>query len=168
MFGDIPNNHLLLDFCAIEKGSNITQNEVVKGEIPVVAGGISPSCYHNKSNREADIITVSASGANAGYVNYWNVPIFASDCNTIRALDNKRLSNIYLYHYLLEKQEYIYTHQKGSAQPHVYKKDLEKIKIAVPPIDLQNEFAAYAQSCDKLKFEAQKSIKNLLKNNDRK
>ena len=77
------------------------------------------------------------------------MPFFASDCNTILALDNKRLSNIYLYHYLLEKQDYIYTLQKGSGQPHVYKKDLDKIKIAVPQIAMQNEFAAYAQSCDK-------------------
>ena len=161
MFGDVPNNYLLLDFCEIEKGSNITRNEVVKGDIPVVGGGISPSCYHNKANREAGIITVSASGANAGYINYWSVPIFASDCNTIQALDNKRLSNIYLYHYLLEKQDYIYTLQKGSGQPHVYKKDLDKIKIAVPPIAMQNEFAAYAQSCNKLKFEAQKRLKEL-------
>ena len=97
MFGNVPDNHLLLDICAIEKGSNITRDEVVEGEFPVVAGGISPSCYHNKSNRGADIITVSASGANAGFVNYWSMPIFASDCNTIQSLDNRMLSNIYLY-----------------------------------------------------------------------
>ena len=161
MFGNVPNQHLLLEFCTIEKGSNITRDEVVEGEIPVVAGGISPSCYHNKPNRKADIITVSASGANAGYVNYWRVPIFASDCNTIQALDNNRLSNIYLYHYLLEKQDYIYTLQRGSGQPHVYGKDLCKIKIAVPPIGMQNEFADYAQSCDKLKFEAQERLGEL-------
>lgn len=161
MFGDIPENNLLSDFCAIEKGSNITSDEVVDGQIPVVAGGINPSCYHNKSNREADIITVSASGANAGYLNYWSVPIFASDCNTIQSLDKKRLSNIYLYHCLLERQGYIYTLQKGSGQPHVYGKDLEKIKIAVPPITLQNEFANYVETCDKLKFEARERLGEL-------
>ena len=30
-------------------------------------------------------ISISASGANAGFVNYWNEPIFAADCNTIVA-----------------------------------------------------------------------------------
>lgn len=164
MFGNVPDNHLLLDICAIEKGSNITRDEVVEGEFPVVAGGISPSCYHNKSNRGADIITVSASGANAGFVNYWSMPIFASDCNTIQSLDNRMLSNIYLYYCLLEQQDFIYSLQRGSGQPHVYGKDLAKIKIAVPPIAIQNEFAAYAQSCDKLKFEAQRFIKTLIKN----
>ena len=161
MFGDVSDNNLLSDYCAIEKGSNITRDEVVKGKIPVIAGGISPSCYHNESNREADIITVSASGANAGYLNYWSIPIFASDCNTIQSLDNKKLLNIYLYYYLLKKQDYIYSLQRGSGQPHVYGKDLEKIKITIPPIELQNQFADYAKTCDKLKFEAQERLGEL-------
>ena len=159
MFGDVSDNNLLSDYCAIEKGSNITRDEVVKGKIPVIAGGISPSCYHNESNREADIITVSASGANAGYLNYWSIPIFASDCNTIQSLDNKKLLNIYLYYYLLKKQDYIYSLQRGSGQPHVYGKDLEKIKITIPPIELQNQFADYAKTCDKLKFEVEEFTK---------
>ena len=41
-------------------------------------------------------------------------------------------------------------------------KDLVKgVNIIVPPIKLQNEFANYAQSCDKLKFEAQKRLGEL-------
>ena len=159
MFGDVSDNNLLSDYCAIEKGSNITRDEVVKGKIPVIAGGISPSCYHNESNREADIITVSASGVNAGYLNYWSIPIFASDCNTIQSLDNKKLLNIYLYYYLLKKQDYIYSLQRGSGQPHIYGKDLEKIKITIPPIELQNQFADYAKTCDKLKFEVEEFTK---------
>ena len=161
MFGNIPENKVLSDFCTIERGSNITREEVVEGKFPVVAGGIIPSCYHNKSNREADIITASASGANAGYLNYWNIPIFASDCNTIQSLDNKRLLNIYLYYYLLKKQDYIYTLQRGSGQPHVYGKDLAKVKIAVPPIAIQKQFADFAQSCDKLRFAAQERLGEL-------
>ena len=161
MFENASDNNLLSDYCAIEKGSNITRDEVVKGKIPVVAGGISPSCYHNESNREADIITVSASGANAGYLNYWSIPIFASDCNTIQSLDDKKLLNIYLYYFLLKKQEYIYSLQRGSSQPHVYGKDLEKIKIAIPSIDMQKIFVDYVKSCDKLKFEAEKRLEKL-------
>lgn len=51
--------------------------------------------------------------------------------------------------------------QRGSGQPHVYGKDLEKIKIAIPPIELQNQFADYAKTCDKLKFEAQERLEEL-------
>ena len=39
--------------------------------------------------------------------------------------------------------------------------DLVKgVNIIVPSIELQNEFADYAQFCDKLKFEVQKLVKN--------
>lgn len=42
--------------------------------------------------------------------------------------------------------------------------DLVKgVNIIVPSIELQNEFADYAQFCDKLKFEVQKLVKNHLK-----
>ena len=43
------------------------------------------------SNRPANVITVSGSGANAGFVNFWPIPIFASDCSTILPLDSKEL-----------------------------------------------------------------------------
>ena len=49
------------DICNIEKGATITRNDVLPGEVPVVAGGQEPSCYHNVANREAGAITVSAS-----------------------------------------------------------------------------------------------------------
>ena len=78
------------DICNIEKGATITRNDVLPGEVPVVAGGQEPSCYHNVANREAGAITVSASGAYAGYINFWNCPIFASDCNTIISKDDEK------------------------------------------------------------------------------
>ena len=42
---------------------------------------------------------------------------------------------------------------------------VKSVSIIIPPIELQNQFADYAQSCDKLKFEAhfhQNSYKELM------
>ena len=52
-----------------KKGKNITRSEAVYGRYPVVAGGIEPSCYHDSFNTKLPVVTISASGANAGYVN---------------------------------------------------------------------------------------------------
>ena len=147
-------NHLvaLKDCCTVRKGSTITREQTINGEIPVVAGGIEPSCYHNIANRSADIITVSASGANAGYVNFWNKPIFASDCNTVEGQDPERLSIVYTYYALLVHQQTIYNLQKGGAQPHVYGKDLELLQIPIPPKEEQIKFVAIAQQADKSKY----------------
>ena len=79
------------EVCEIRKGKAITRKEVVKGSIPVIAGGQTPSTYHNVANRTGETITVSASGY-AGYVSYFNKPIFASDCLTIKPKDERVLS----------------------------------------------------------------------------
>ena len=115
----------------IQKGTTITQRETKEGNIKVVAGGIDYAYMHNVSNRPAHTITISASGANAGFVNYWDEPIFASDCTTIRGRDE--LETKYIYQFLLSIQQQIYYLQRGAAQPHVYPDDIRQIPI--PNID---------------------------------
>jgi len=119
----------LIEIAKIEKGTSITKEKVKNGNIPVVAGGQEPAYYHNKANRDKNIITVSASGAYSGFVNYFNEPIFASDSNTIKSNNENKISTKLIYYLLKNIQEDIYRLQRGQAQPHVYGKDLEKIKI---------------------------------------
>lgn len=121
----------------IEKGNSITREDTIEGNIPVVAGGKDIAYYHGISNRNGDIITVSASGANSGYVNYWSMPIFASDCNTIKSKNREAVLTKYIYECLKMIQNKIYLLQRGQAQPHVYASDLEQIKIPVLPIQTQ-------------------------------
>ena len=144
-------------FCSIEKGSTITRNEVSPGDIPVVAGGQEPSCYHNVSNREAGMITVSASGAYAGFVNYWTCPIFASDCNTISPKEKNATDTTFLFYGMKALQKHIYGLQKGGAQPHVYGKDLQNLLFPLPTIDKQSSFSIIAQQADKSEFDGFKS-----------
>ena len=46
---------------------------------------MQPAYYCNESNRDENIITISSSGANAGFVNYYTEKIFATDCFTIES-----------------------------------------------------------------------------------
>ena len=117
-------NVALGEVCIVKRGTTITQKEAIEGEIPVVAGGLKPTYYHNQANRLGNTITISGSGANAGFVNFWNQPIFASDCSTVEVINNK-LDITYVYYFLLSKQQYIYNElRSGAAQPHVYGKDI--------------------------------------------
>lgn len=140
------------DICNIEKGATITRNDVLPGDIPVVAGGQEPSCYHNVANREAGAITVSASGAYAGYINLWSCPIFASDCNTVISKDAEKTDQTFVYFGLKAMQKQIYGLQKGGAQPHVYGKDLQKFMFPHPSYAKQIEFSKMAKQADKSKF----------------
>lgn len=113
----------------ILRGSTITKSQVTHGEYPVVAGGKEAAYYHNAYNREAPIITVSGSGASAGYVNFWENPIFASDCSTIAEKD---VNIKYLYYFLKNKQQEILDKQVGVAIPHVSPKDIIPLILTYP------------------------------------
>lgn len=129
----------LRDIADIQKGTSITKGETRDGNIPVVAGGKDIAYYHNISNRDGNIITISASGAYAGFVNYFATPIFASDCNTIKSKDESVISTKLIYVLLQSIQPLIYELQTGQAQPHVYGNDIATIKIPVPSIDVQRQ-----------------------------
>lgn len=119
------------EMAEVLKGTSITSAKTKEGNVKVVAGGIDYAYYHNESNRLPNTITISASGANAGFVNFWNEPIFASDCTTVRGKNETH--TLYLYYFLLSIQNQIYYLQKGAGQPHVYPDDLKLVPI--PDID---------------------------------
>lgn len=145
---DYPYENLE-DVTEIKKGSVITKATVKRGTVPVIAGGQQPAYFHNESNREGKTITVSSSGAYAGFINYFKEPIFASDCTTIQS-DEKKLNTDFLYHLLKYKQTDFYKLQKGGAQPHVYGKDFGKIQIPLPPLSIQEEIVAEIEGYQKI------------------
>ncbi len=85
------------------------------------------------------MITVSASGAYAGYVWYHDYPIYATDCCVIVSKDESRFVTKYLFEVLKLQQKAIYRLQTGSAQPHVYATDLQRLNIPDIPIEKQQE-----------------------------
>ncbi|MEW5968498.1 MAG: restriction endonuclease subunit S [Pseudomonadota bacterium] len=135
--GKIPKGWELCSFDHIvkaKKGKNITKKIALGGEIPVVAGGLEPAYFHNIHNVEGPTVTISASGANAGYVNIYHENIWASDCSFISKQETPYLYSVYTF--LKIKQQEITNMQQGAAQPHVYPKDLSRLKFLDIPEDL--------------------------------
>lgn len=127
------------DLIDVKRGKNITRKTVIGGYIPVIAAGLEPSCYHNISNTSSPVITVSGSGANAGYIQLHNQKIWASDCSFIDKSMFEKIYTIYLL--LIKKQNELYDMQKGSAQPHVYPQDIMNMKIVVDQnLEIFSEF----------------------------
>ncbi len=123
--------------CVMQRGTVITKNSIIMGEIPVIAGGKNPAYYCNQANRTGETITIAGSGAYAGFISYWNIPIFVSDAFSIKGTE--LCSTKYLYYLLLNMQDKIYATKKGAGIPHVHIKDVENFKIPIPPLDVQNE-----------------------------
>ena len=115
------------------RGKNLLVSDAKGGITPVVAGGLTPSAFHNVANTKAPVITISASGANAGFVNLWGIPVWAADSSYI---DSTIVSNIYFWYNLLKyNQKNIYESQTGSAQPHIYPKHIGNLLI--PDLDMR-------------------------------
>lgn len=129
----------LQEVAKVLRGTSITSRDIKEGEVPVVAGGQSPAYNHNVANREGKTITVSGSGAYAGFVNYFEKPIFVSDASSVQSKDESIALTRFLYWLLKGNQEGVYKLQTGMGQPHVYAKDLAKFKIPLPPIGAQKE-----------------------------
>ncbi len=123
-------NKTLGDIILPKRGNTITKSKTKEGTIPVVAGGLKPAYFHNQSNVEAPVVTISASGANAGFTRLYNENIWASDCSYI----SKQLTDTIYFWYVFLKtnQQKIYHMQQGAAQPHIYPSDLMRLELTVP------------------------------------
>jgi type I restriction enzyme S subunit len=159
------------NICLITKGQLITDTTRVNGDIPVIAGGRTPAYYHNLPNRLGKTITISGSGASAGYVAFHDYPIFASDCSTISESLNYDIE--FIYYWLQLNQNKIYKKQTGGAQPHIHPSDLNPMEICVPNIskqkeisviitDLDSEISSYETKVTKLKHQKQGMMQALL------
>ena len=130
----------------INKGELITSTTSGEGPYPVIAGGKSPAYFSSKFNRDGLTITISASGANAGYVALRKGKIWASDCSTIS--EDSSIDMHYLAAQLEVRQEKIYKAQFGGAQPHVRPNDLAPLEICYVPLVQQQEIGRALRAID--------------------
>lgn len=114
----------------IKRGTSITKKTVIEGDVPVIAGGRTPAYYHNVSNREGQTIVIAGSGAYAGFVSWWEQPIFVSDAFTVKP--NRSLLPRYCYHFLLNMQQQLHEFKSGGGVPHVYPRNVAPIQIPIP------------------------------------
>ena len=115
------------DWLNPKRGIGLLTKDTILGDVPVVAGGLRPAAYHNKANTLSPVVTISASGANAGYVALWNKPVWSSDSSYI---DPSLTPDVYFWYVMLKKrQKEIFDAQTGSAQPHIYPQHIAELPI---------------------------------------
>ena len=126
------------DVAELKRGEAVTRKEVVEGQVPVIAGGREPAYYIDRWNRQGETIVIAGSGAYAGFVSFWDEPIFVSDAFSI-VVDRSVLQPRFVYHWLSGRQEAIHALKSGGGVPHVYPKDVAKLRCPVPPLEVQRE-----------------------------
>lgn len=128
---------VLGDLCTFKRGKGLLSKDAIPGDVPVIAGGMKPACYHNVANTKAPVVTVSGSGANAGYTQIHNVDVWASDCSFI----DSNCENLYYAYCFLSRRPKLLKHsQTGAAQPHVKPADIHRFQVVIPTKEIINEF----------------------------
>ena len=129
------------DIANVRRGQIITSKETSQGDIKVVAAAVTFSYLNGESNRPKNTITVSGSGANAGFINFWREPIFASDCTTVNC--NTDIDTILCLYGLSLFQERLYNLAIGAAQPHVYPAHVANIPTLAIPQNLKQRVSDF-------------------------
>ena len=156
------NLGMLVEF---KRGKTITKKETIEGHIPVVAGGLEPAYYCNKFNTSERVITISGSGANAGYTSMYFEKVWASDCSFADSSMTPYLHFVFCF--LHDNKTIIDNMQKGAAQPHVYAKDINLMEICIPTENVLKSFEERASKYFDTISSLQSQIRHLTEARDR-
>ena len=127
------------DLCTFGRGNWIKAELLSPGQIPVVTSAREISNFHDESNRQGETVVVASSGAYAGFVTFWNQPIWLSNAFSVDAKSSSTLKPKYLYFVLKNMQIKIHEFASTGGVPNIYGTDIENIPIPVPPIPVQEE-----------------------------
>ena len=141
------------ELCTFKRGKNLLTKDAIDGGVPVVAGGLEPSCYHNVSNTKSPVVTVSGSGANAGFMRMYYQEVWASDCSFI---DSTCDNLLFVYCFLSVNNRLLRHAQTGAVQPHVKPSDIHDFDIVIPTKDIIEEFQTKIEETIKLRGNIEK------------
>ncbi|WHQ37495.1 restriction endonuclease subunit S [Spiroplasma sp. SV19] len=132
----------------------------LQGYYPIVSAGKNIKGYYKFKNREKEILCISSSGINAGFISIPKTDFFAADCFTLEVKNKHEILQKYLNYKILSIKKNIISVREGSAQPHVYFKNIADIKIEVPNIDEQKSIIDIIEKFGDEKF---KKYSNLIR-----
>lgn len=128
------------EVCEVNKGKQLNKTLLTAdGEYPAYNGGKTYSGRTDNYNVEANTIIVSQGGASAGFVNFVETRFWANAHCYYLLPDMAVVDNRYLYHFLKMNQNYLMEFQHGAGIPALKSDKLTKLKMPIPPLEIQNE-----------------------------
>ena len=137
----------LSEIANVFRGEYITKKNEKAGSIPVILGGQEPAYYIDRANHTGEIVAVARSGVSAGFVSYWDEPIFITDGFGYEAKKEVATPR-YLYYVLKNKEAELNGMKRGAGVPHVSGERLGEINLPVPPIEEQKRIVSILDRFD--------------------
>ena len=137
----------LSEIANVFRGEYITKKNEKAGNVPVILGGQEPAYYIDRANHTGEIVAVARSGASAGFVSYWDEPIFITDGFGYEVKKEVAIPK-YLYYALKNKEIELNGMKRGAGVPHVSGERLGEINLPVPPIEEQKRVVSILDRFD--------------------
>ena len=137
----------LSEIANVFRGEYITKKNEKAGNVPVILGGQEPAYYIDRANHTGEIVAVARSGASAGFVSYWDEPIFITDGFGYEVKKEVAMPK-YLYYVLKNKEIELNGMKRGAGVPHVSGERLGEINLPVPPIEEQKRVVSILDRFD--------------------
>ena len=127
------------EVCKVLRGKRLTTKELSSNfNIPVYHGGVEPIGYYDKSNREANSTMLINVGASAGTVGFCNKEFWSSD-GCFCFSHNDLIMQKFLFYALQSIENIIKAKVRKAGIPTLDNKEIERISIPLPPIEVQEE-----------------------------
>lgn len=128
------------DVTQIKKGKQLNKSLLTDdGTYPAYNGGQFESGRTDRYNVDENTTIISQGGASAGFVNFITTKFWANAHCYFLLPDKKIINNKYLYHFIKMKQNNLMESQYGSGIPALKVDSISKIKIPIPPLEIQEE-----------------------------
>ena len=185
MFGDFENSTPIGDVCTIKARigwQGLSKKEyLLSGEYRLITGvdfnngRINfENCYYvNKERYEQDdnikikmgdvLVTKDGTIGKVAIVDKLDIPATLNSGVFVLRNKDSTLNNVFLVYSLLSEdfKRFIENIKIGATVPHLNQSSFVKHKIKLPPLYLQEEFSQFVEKTNKLKFEAEKSLKEM-------
>ena len=141
----------------MRRGTRVVKKQLsTDGVYPVFQNCLTPMGYYDKYNVKANTSFIICAGA-AGEIGFSNIDFWAAD-DCFYFACNENLINRYLYHFLLTKQNYLYSKVRKASIPRLSRSFIETIQIPVPPLPVQEEIVRILDSFTSLTAELQAEL----------
>ena len=146
------------DILEIEYGTRIVKKSTEGSLYPVYGGG-GETFSSDEFNRENRVV-ISRFGMSPYCVRQIDGKFFLNDSGfTVSSKDMNILHPKYLDSYLFAMQEYIYLCGRGVAQKNMDMEEFKKIKIPLPPKDIQEKIVKEIEALEKIEQKNRIEIK---------
>lgn len=136
--------------CEVLRGKRLTTKELSSNfNIPVYHGGVEPIGYYDKSNREANSTMLINVGASAGTVGFCNKEFWSSD-GCFCFSHNDLIMQKFLFYALQSIENIIKAKVRKAGIPTLDNKEIERISIPLPPIEVQERIVSVLEKFETL------------------